>query len=70
MKRDKVYSHYLFIQRKKNRDNKNLNNAFNAFIKSIPYLKNNDTSITLSSLDKICQLLQCDISDVVEYKEP
>ena len=33
-------------------------------------LKNNDTSITLSSLDKICQLLQCDISDVVEYKEP
>lgn len=36
MKRDKVYSHYLFIQRKKNRDNKNLNNAF---IKSIPYIK-------------------------------
>lgn len=32
-------------------------------------LKNNDTSITLSSLDKVCQLLQCDISDVVEFKE-
>lgn len=32
-------------------------------------LKNNDTSITLTSLDKLCQLLQCDISDIVEFKE-
>lgn len=39
MKRDKVYSHYLFVQRKKQRDKNNANNAFNAFIKSIPYVK-------------------------------
>lgn len=32
-------------------------------------LKNNDTSITLSSLDKVCQLLKCDVSDIVEFKE-
>lgn len=32
-------------------------------------LKNNDTSITLSSLDKVCQLLQCDVADIVEFKE-
>lgn len=32
-------------------------------------LKNNDTSITLSSLDKVCQLLQCDIADIIEFKE-
>lgn len=32
-------------------------------------LKNNDTSITLNSLDKVCQLLQCDVSDIVEFKE-
>lgn len=32
-------------------------------------LKNNDTSITLNSLDKVCQLLHCDVSDVIMYKE-
>ena len=32
-------------------------------------LKNNDTSITLSSLNKVCQLLQCDVADIVEFKE-
>lgn len=36
MKRDKSYSHYLFIQRKKNRDK---NNSYNAFIKSIPKIR-------------------------------
>lgn len=39
MKRDKVYSHYLFVQRKKQRDKKNADNVFNTFIKSIPYIK-------------------------------
>lgn len=39
MKKDKSYSHYLFIQSKKNRDDKNLKNAFNAKFKYFPIIQ-------------------------------
>lgn len=38
MKKDKSYSHYLFIQAKKNRDAKNSYDAFNAYIKYVPII--------------------------------
>lgn len=39
MKKDKSYSHYLFIQAKKQRDVKNSHDAFNAYIKYVPIIR-------------------------------
>ena len=30
-------------------------------------IRNNDTSLTLKNVDTICQLLNCNLSDILEY---